>query len=54
MPICVYTHIPLLILGVGREMGVGFKMGGHMYIYGQFMLLYGKSHNDIVIILQLK
>ena len=22
--------------------------GGHMYTYGQFMLMYGRSHRDIV------
>ena len=25
-----------------------------MYVYGRFMLLYGKNHHNIVIILQLK
>ena len=29
-------------------------MGGHMYTCGQFMLMYGKNHHNIVIILQLK
>ena len=29
---------------VGREMGGGFRMEGeHMYICGQFMLMYGKT-----------
>jgi len=27
---------------------------GHMYAYGRFMLLYGKNHHNIIIILQLK
>ena len=28
--------------------------GGHIYTCGQFMLMYGKNHHNIVIILQLK
>ena len=39
---------------VGREVGGGFRIGGHMYTYGPFMLMYGKNHHNIVIILQLK
>jgi len=27
---------------------------GHVYTYGRFLLMYGKNHHDIVIILQLK
>ena len=27
---------------------------GHMYAYGWFILMYGKNHHNIVIILQLK
>ena len=38
---------------VGREVRGGFRIGGHMYTYGQFMLMYGKNHHNIVIILQL-
>ena len=26
----------------------GFRMGGHMYAYGRFILMYGKSHHNIV------
>ena len=29
-------------------------MGGYLYIYGWFMLMYGKNHHNIVISLQLK
>ena len=32
----------------GEGSGSGFRMGGHVYTYGQFMLLYGKNHHDIV------
>jgi len=37
----------------GVEVGGVFRMGGHMYTCGQFMLMYGKKHHNIVIILQL-
>ena len=34
---------------------VGLIRGrGHVYTYGRFLLMYGKNHHDIVIILQLK
>ena len=33
---------------IGREVGVGFRVGGHMYTCGQFMLMYGKNHHHIV------
>ena len=39
---------------MGREVGGGFRIGGHMYTYGPFMLMYGKNHHNFVIILQLK
>ena len=38
----------------GEKSGRGFKMGGHMYTCGQFMLIYGKNCHNTVIILQLK
>ena len=35
--------------------GEGCSKGrGHMYTYGWFMLMYGRNHHNIVIILQLK
>ena len=43
--------------GVG---GIGWRWEGdsgrrgHMYTYGQFILMYGKNCNNIVVILQLK
>ena len=40
--------------GVGRDVGGGFRMRGHMYTCDWFMLMYGKTHNNIVVILQLK
>ena len=41
---------------VGREVGGAFRMGvgGHICTYGRFILMYGKNHHNIVIILQLK
>lgn len=36
---------------VGKEVGGGFRWKGHMYNCGQFILMYGKYHHDIVIIL---
>ena len=33
---------------VGREVGEGFRMGGHMYTCGQFMLMHDKNHPNIV------
>ena len=41
---------------VGREVQRGLRMGwgGPMYICGQFMLMYGKNHHNIVTVLQLK
>ena len=48
---------------LGRPRGIGWGGrskegagwgGGHMYTYGWFMLMYGKNHHNIVIILQLK
>jgi len=32
----------------GREVGGGFRMGVHMYTYGQFMLMDVKNHHNIV------
>ena len=41
--------------GYDREDGGrGVQYGGHIYTYGQFMLMYGKNHHNIAIILQLK
>ena len=40
--------------GEGREVGGGFRMGGHVYTCGRFMLMYGRNHHNIVIILQFK
>ena len=41
--------------GWGEEGGGrGFRMGGHMCTHGWFMLIYGKTHHNTVIILQLK
>ena len=34
---------------VGREVGGKFTMGGHMYAHSQFMLIYSKTHHNIVI-----
>ena len=39
---------------VRREVGGGFRMGGHMYTHGRFMSMYSKIHHNIVISLQLK
>ena len=45
--------------GVEREVGWGFRMEGfsgwrgHMYTYGLFILMYGKNHHNIAIVLQL-
>ena len=33
---------------VGKEVGEGFRMVGHMYTHGWFMLVYGKNHHNIV------
>ena len=33
---------------VGKEVGVGFRMVGHMYTHGCFMSMYDKNHHDIV------
>ena len=33
----------------GDKGGRGFQYGGgHMYTYGQFMLMYGKNHHNII------
>ena len=40
--------------GVGREVGEGSRGRGHMFNYDRFMLMYGRGHHNIVIILQLK
>ena len=37
----------------GRGDGRGVQDGGHMCTRGRFMLVYGKNHHNIVIILQL-
>ena len=34
--------------GGEEDGGRGFRMRGHMYVYGQFTLMYGKSHHNIV------
>ena len=34
--------------GVGREVGGGFRVGGHMCTYGRFMSVYGKNRRNIV------
>ena len=47
---------------LGQPRGIGWEgrwaggsgWGGHMYTCGPFMLMYGKNHHNIVIILQLK
>ena len=39
--------------GIGREVGVGVQDGEHMHIHGWFMSMYGKTHYNIVISLQL-
>ena len=44
-------------VGIGREVGKGVSgWRGHMYAYGQFILIYGKKkkNHNIVIILPLK
>ena len=47
------TGHPKLVLGdnqrdrVGRKVGRGFRMGGHMYPCGQFMLIYSKANHNI-------
>ena len=38
----------------GEGGGRGVQDRGHMYTYGPFMLMYGRNHHNIVIILQLK
>ena len=37
-----------------EEGGGGGRGGGHMYACGQFILMCGKTHHNIVIISQLK
>ena len=32
----------------GREVGGGFRMGGHTYTHGWFMSKYGKNHHNTV------
>ena len=32
----------------GEGSGRGFRMVGHMYMHGRFMLMYGKTHHNIV------
>ena len=32
----------------GESWGGGFRMGGHMYTCDRLMLMYGKSHHNIV------
>lgn len=39
---------------VGRRVGGGFRMGGHIYSCGRLMLMYGKNRHSIIIILQFK
>ena len=34
--------------GVGREVGEGFRMVGHMYTHGWFMLMYGENYPNFV------
>ena len=38
----------------GEEGAGRVEWGEHMYTCGPFMLMYGKNHHNIVIILQLK
>jgi len=33
---------------VMRDVGGGFRIGGHVYTCAQFMLMYGKNHHNIV------
>ena len=33
--------------GMGREVGVGFRIGKHMSTLGWFMSMYGKNHYNI-------
>ena len=41
---------------MGREVGGGFRMEGHVYTYGQFILMHGKKPSQYckVITLQFK
>ena len=32
----------------GEGGGRGFRLGGHVYTCGQFMLMYGQNHHNIV------
>ena len=41
-------HFKLLNGGVGRQVGGGFGMVGHMYTQGWFMSMYGKNHHNVV------
>ena len=34
--------------GMGREVGGGLRMWGHMYTHGGFMSMYGKNHYNTV------
>ena len=34
-------------VGVAREVGGGSPGRGHMYAYGQFMVMYGKNYHNI-------
>ena len=33
--------------GLGKEVGAGFRMQGHMYTHGWFMSMCGKNHHSI-------
>ena len=39
---------------VGRRWEGNSEWRGHTYTYGQFKLMYGKNHPNVVIILQLE
>ena len=34
--------------GIGREVGGGFRMWGHMYTHSCFMSMYGRNYHDSV------
>ena len=34
--------------GVGRDMGEGFRIGGHIYTHGWFISMYVGNHHNIV------
>ena len=34
--------------GVGKEVGRGFRLGGHLYTHGLFMSVHGENHHNVV------